>query len=62
MPRRPKPPRVSVGTDLPPVLWDAVREYSADSGLPINRIFEDATLAYLKRHGWEVETPKRSPK
>lgn len=54
MPRRPKPPRVALGTDIPPAMLEAVRDFSAASGLPINRVVEEALQQYLTRKHWPI--------
>ena len=57
MARPRKPPRVALGTDIPPVLMDALRDYSDVSNLPINLIVEQALTEFLARH-WHIGDPE----
>lgn len=65
MPRPPKPPRVAVGTDLPPALWECIRDFCDASGMAINVFFEEAARSKLKVNQWETDESqdrKRGPK
>lgn len=52
MPRPRKEPRAALGTDLPPDLLEELREYSLTSGIPINRLVEDAVRMLLTARYW----------
>jgi hypothetical protein len=59
MGRPAKPPRVTFASDLPPEILEALRAHSAETGTPLNRLFERAVKLLLPLLEREKENIRR---